>query len=86
MHYVYLLLCSDGSYYSGYSTDPERRARVHNSGKGAKYTRSRLPVQLVYTHAYDSRSEALKAECSLKRLSHEEKARLTEKNKDSCPL
>ena len=47
-YYVYLLRCRDGTLYTGYTDDPERRLRVHNAGKGAKYTRSWLPVELVY--------------------------------------
>ena len=75
-HYVYLLRCRDGSYYCGYSTDPVRRSAVHNSGKGAKYTRSRLPVELVYTEACPTREAALSREWHLKRLSHREKEAL----------
>ena len=75
-HYVYLVRCRDGSYYCGYSTDPVRRAAVHNSGKGAKYTRSRLPVELVYTEACPTREAALSREWHLKRLSHREKEAL----------
>lgn len=76
--YVYLLLCSDGSYYCGYTTDPERRLKQHNAGQGAKYTRGRGPCQLVYTEKCASKGEALRRECALKRLTHEEKAALTE--------
>lgn len=76
--YVYLLLCSDGSYYCGYTSDPERRLRQHNAGQGAKYTRGRGPCRLVYTEKCASRGEALRRECALKRLTHEEKAALAE--------
>ena len=76
--YVYLLLCADGTYYSGYAADPEKRLKVHNSGKGAKYTRSRRPCRLVYTERCESKSSALKRECALKRLTHEEKRALAE--------
>ena len=74
--YVYLLLCADGSYYCGYTTDPMRRLETHNAGKGAKYTRSRRPWTLVYAERCDSKSAALQRECALKRLRHEEKAAL----------
>ena len=47
-NYVYILRCADGTYYTGFTTDPDRRLKVHNSGKGAKYTRSRRPVELIY--------------------------------------
>ena len=76
-HYAYLLRCADGTIYSGYTTDPERRAAEHNSGRGAKYTRSRLPVELVYYARYATRSAALKREAALKKLSHAEKLMLT---------
>ena len=76
MNYVYLLRCADGSLYCGWTTDLERRLRVHNSGKGAKYTRSRLPVELVYWEAFEDRTQALSREWHLKRLSREEKLQL----------
>lgn len=72
-HFVYMLLCADGTVYSGYSTDPNRRAATHNSGRGAKYTRSRLPVKLVFTECFSTKSEALRREAALKKLSHAEK-------------
>lgn len=75
-HYAYMLRCADGTIYSGYTTDPNRRAAVHNRGKGAKYTRSRLPVTLVYVRAFSTKSEALKGEAALKKLSHGEKLAL----------
>jgi putative endonuclease len=76
LHYAYLLRCSDGTFYSGYSTDPRRRAAVHNRGKGAKYTRSRRPVTLVYQECFGTKSEALRREAALKKLTHAEKAAL----------
>lgn len=72
-HYAYMLLCADGSVYSGYATDAERRAADHNCGRGAKYTRSRLPVELVFSECFSTKSEALKREAALKKLSHDEK-------------
>lgn len=75
-HFAYMLRCADGTIYSGYSTDPNRRAAMHNSGRGAKYTRSRLPVQLVFTEHFSTKSEALKREVELKKLSHAEKLAL----------
>ena len=76
MNYVYLLRCADGSLYCGWTTDPEKRLAAHNSGRGAKYTRSRLPVELVYTEAYENRHQALSREWQLKRLSRKEKLAL----------
>ena len=75
-YYAYMLRCADGSIYSGYSTDPSRRAAMHNSGRGAKYTRSRLPVELVFTECFSTKSEALKREAALKKLGHAEKLSL----------
>lgn len=80
--YVYMLRCSDGSFYSGYTTDPVRREREHNTGRGAKYTRSRRPVELVYTEKLDDRSSALRREAALKKLSHPEKERLAEEYRE----
>ena len=76
MNYVYLLRCADGSLYCGWTTDPEARLAAHNSGHGAKYTRSRLPVKLVYMEAYEDRHEALSRECRIKQMSRAEKEKL----------
>lgn len=72
-HYVYILRCADNSLYTGYTTNLARRLVVHNSGKGAKYTRSRLPVRLVYYEEVSTRSEGLKLESSIKKLTKEKK-------------
>jgi putative endonuclease len=64
--FVYMVRCADGTLYTGLARDPQARLQVHNSGKGAKYTRSRLPVTLVYTEPCDSLSAALKRERELK--------------------
>lgn len=74
--YVYMLRCRDNSLYTGYTDDPERRLMVHNAGKGAKYTRSRLPVTLAYREQCPDKSAALKRELALKRLSKPEKEAL----------
>lgn len=74
--FVYLLECADGSLYTGYTTDIERRIRIHNAGKGAKYTRSRLPVRLVYQECFASKNEAQKREYALKRLTRAQKLQL----------
>ncbi len=75
-HYAYMLRCVDGTICSGYSTDPNRRTAIHNSGRGAKYTRSRLPVELVFTECFSTESETLKRDAALKKLSHAEKLAL----------
>lgn len=81
MYYVYMLRCGDGSLYTGIATDPEKRAAVHNSGKGAKYTRSRLPVTLVYREPQPDRSAASKREYQLKQLTRSQKLALIEAQK-----
>ena len=73
---MYILRCYDGSLYTGWTTDLEHRVKAHNEGKGAKYTRSRRPVQLVYHEEFGTKSEALKREAAIKRLSREEKLTL----------
>ena len=76
MNIVYLLRCADGTLYCGWTTDMEARLEAHNAGKGAKYTRSRRPVALVYTEEYEDRHEALSREWHIKRISRAEKERL----------
>ncbi len=76
MHFVYILRCGDDSLYTGYTNDIEKRLSVHNSGKGAKYTRSRLPVELVYYKRVDSKSIGLKLEARIKKLSKSKKEAL----------
>jgi putative endonuclease len=74
-HYVYVLRCGDGSLYTGYSTDVARRLATHAAGKGARYTRSRLPVALCAWWPHPTREEALRAEWAFKRLTRQEKLR-----------
>ena len=77
--YCYILECSDGTFYTGWSTDPERRLREHNSGAGARYTRSRRPVRLVYLEQLPDKSAALKRERAIKALSRPKKQKLISK-------
>ena len=76
MWYLYILQCGDGSLYTGITTDVEKRLEAHRSGKGAKYTRGRSPLELKYLEACGTHSEALKRELEVKRLSREEKLAL----------
>lgn len=76
MWYVYLLRCADGTLYAGCTTDPQRRLKQHNAGRGAKYTRARRPVELVYVEPAEDHSGALRREAALKRLSRKEKLAL----------
>lgn len=75
-YYVYILKCNDNTLYTGYTDDPARRAQVHNAGRGAKYTRSRLPVELVYQEELPDKSAALRREAAIKRLTRAQKLAL----------
>ncbi len=79
--YCYIVECSDGTYYTGWAIDPEHRVVVHNKGHGARYTRMRLPVKLVYIEEQPDRKTAMKREIAIKRLSRERKSRLIEESK-----
>lgn len=72
-HYVYILRCADGSLYTGWTTNLTERVAVHNSGKGAKYTRSHLPVTLVYHETFSDKSTALKREAEIKKMTRSQK-------------
>ncbi|MFC6726420.1 GIY-YIG nuclease family protein [Halobium palmae] len=76
MHYVYVVECADGSYYTGYTTDVERRVDEHNAGDGAKYTRPRRPVELVHRERYGTKSTAMSREYEIKQFSRRRKERL----------
>ena len=75
-YYCYIVECADGSYYTGWTLDPKRREKQHNSGRGAAYTRLHRPVHLVYVEEQPDVSSALKRERALKALSHEKKKSL----------
>ncbi|HEY5982695.1 MAG TPA: GIY-YIG nuclease family protein [Anaerolineales bacterium] len=74
--YCYIVECADGSYYTGWTTDPEKRLRAHNSGRGARYTRARRPVRLVLLEAQPDRAGAMKRERSIKSMSRARKMEL----------
>lgn len=74
--YVYIVRCGDGSLYTGWTTDLEKRLNSHNAGTGARYTRSRRPVILVYCEEYSTRGEAMSRELRIKRMSRQAKQRL----------
>ena len=78
MYFAYLVRCADGTLYGGYTTDLQKRLAAHNSGKGAKYTRSRLPVELVWWEECPTKESAMSREWQVKRLSREEKLKLVE--------
>lgn len=81
--YVYLLRCSDGSLYCGVTTDPDRRVQEHNEAIGCKYTRSRLPVRLVWSSQTESKSQAFMEEYRIKRLSKTAKEKLVADGKQA---
>ncbi|WP_373483885.1 GIY-YIG nuclease family protein [Acetobacterium sp.] len=81
--YVYIVKCSDNTLYTGWTTNVEARIEVHNSGTGAKYTRGRLPVTLVYWEVLNTRSEALSREAIIKKMSKRQKIKLIQSS-ESC--
>ena len=80
-YYVYILLCSDGSFYTGYTKNVEERARLHACGKGARYTKMHKPKKVAYVETLDTRAQAMKREKAIKKLSHQEKLNLTRSQK-----
>lgn len=76
MPFVYILRCADDTYYTGWTTDVDRRVQTHNAGKGARYTRSRRPVTLVHTEEFETREEAMSREWHIKQLTRTQKEEL----------
>lgn len=81
MNYTYILRCSDGTLYTGWTNHLEERVRAHNEGRGAKYTRGRGPVELVYYECLETKEEALRREYEIKQMSRMEKIRLIEQQR-----
>ena len=80
-HYTYVAKCSDETYYCGYTTDLAKRIKNHNESRlGAKYTKSRRPVELVYSESFSSKSEAMRRECEIKSLTRDQKEKLISKS------
>ena len=75
-NYTYMVACSDGSLYTGWTNDLEKRVRAHNEGKGARYTKSRRPVELVWHEAFPTKEEAMRREYEVKQLTRREKEAL----------
>lgn len=90
MNYTYILECKDGTYYTGWTNNLEKRLKDHNDGKGAKYTKARLPVSLIYYEEYETKEEAMSREYAIKHMTRSEKSkliseyrkRITEKDND----
>jgi len=74
--FCYIVQCSDGTYYTGWTTDPDRRIKTHNKGRGAKYTKMRLPVKLVYVEEQPDRTSAMKRERAIKKMTRSQKKKL----------
>lgn len=81
VNYTYIVECRDESLYTGWTTDLKRRITAHNAGKGAKYTKSRRPVRLVYWEEFETKEEAMRREYAIKHMSRQEKKKLIEKQK-----
>ena len=79
-NYTYILKCADDTLYCGWTNDLEKRLEAHNSGKGAKYTRSRLPVELIYYEEFETKEEAMSREYHIKKLPREKKLELINKS------
>ncbi|MFB6146229.1 MAG: GIY-YIG nuclease family protein [Halobacteriaceae archaeon] len=84
-HWVYVLRCADDTLYTGYTTDIERRVAEHDAGEGARYTRGRTPVELVYSEAHESRSAALSREYEIKQFSRDRKEALIDASDPDRP-
>jgi len=84
MNYTYILSCADGSLYTGWTNDLEKRLAAHNAGKGGKYTRSHRPVTLAYYEAFSTKEEAMRREVAIKNLSRPEKLALIEQKKSAA--
>ena len=78
MNYTYIVRCSDGTLYAGWTNHLEKRMKAHNDGNGAKYTRTRRPVELVYYEQFETKEEAMRREYAIKQLSRMEKLKLIE--------
>lgn len=80
-NYTYIAECSDGTFYTGWTTDIDKRIKAHNDGRGAKYTRSRLPVRLVYLETHDTKEEAMSREYQIKKMTRFAKEKLVENSR-----
>ena len=76
LNYVYIVECKDGTYYTGWTNNLDKRLKAHNDGKGAKYTRARRPVSLVYHEEFRTKEEAMRREYAMKRMTRNEKNKL----------
>lgn len=85
-NYMYILRCCDGTLYTGWTNDLEKRVKTHQAGRGGKYTRARLPVELVYHESFPTKQEAMRREWEVKQLRREEKLKLIEGEKNETSV
>ena len=83
MNYTYILRCSDDTLYCGWTNNLEKRLASHNAGKGAKYTHTRIPIELVYYETFETKEEAMRREFAIKQLTRQQKLKLIEKKSDT---
>lgn len=81
MNYTYILKCKDGTYYTGWTNNLEKRVRDHNDGKGAKYTKARRPVKLIYYEEFMTKEEAMKREYAIKQMTRTQKEKMIEQKR-----
>ncbi|MFI3173502.1 MAG: GIY-YIG nuclease family protein [Eubacteriales bacterium] len=86
MNYTYILKCSDNTFYTGWTNDLEKRLHAHNQGKGAKYTKPRLPVEVIYYEKFKTKEEAMRRECAIKKLTHKQKEMLSKQINNECDI
>lgn len=84
MNYTYILKCADGTLYTGWTNDLQKRLAAHNSGTGSKYTKTRLPVELIYFEEFEDKKEAMSREWHIKRLTREKKLALISNGNRQC--
>ena len=84
--FVYIAECGDGTWYTGWTTDPVSRLQAHNNGKGAKYTRSRLPLRLVYQEEFPGKIEAMRCEYRIKKMTRKEKEQYVREHKNGSGI
>lgn len=84
MNYTYIIKCADSTLYTGWTNDLDKRIKAHNSGKGAKYTKTRRPVKLVYYEEHETKNEAMSREYAIKQLTRREKELLIQGNGNLC--
>lgn len=85
MNYIYILQCADGTLYTGWTNNLDKRVKAHNAGKGCKYTRTRTPVQLVYWESFETKQAAQSREFAIKKMNRKEKERLISSAKGRTP-